>query len=38
MEQSHAHAMSIEKKPKLEDDPRTVKTFETDNLGSAVAA
>nr|POF08596.1 hypothetical protein CFP56_53082 [Quercus suber]POF08598.1 hypothetical protein CFP56_53084 [Quercus suber] len=33
VEQSHAHATSIDKKQKLEDDPRTLKNFETDNLG-----
>ena len=37
VEQSYAHATSIDKKQKLEDDPCTLKNFEIDNLGSVVA-
>ena len=33
VEQSHAHATSIDKKQKLKDEASTLKNFETDNLG-----
>ena len=37
VEQSYAHATSIDNKQKVEDDPRTLENFVTDDLGSAVA-